>query len=82
MPKLRRLNGRDVIVIFETFGFTVIRISGSHHRLRRTIEGRNQYLTVAVHGGKPLPPGTLKSLYRQASKYISEEDLKPHFYSA
>jgi predicted RNA binding protein YcfA (HicA-like mRNA interferase family) len=41
MPKLRRLNGREVTAIFESFGFKVIRISGNHHRLRRTIEVGN-----------------------------------------
>lgn len=81
MPKLRRLNGADVIAILEQFGFVVIRIRGSHHRLKRDISGKSEYLTVPVHGSKPLPTGTLRSIYRQASGYIDKELLEPHFFT-
>ncbi len=81
MPKLRRLSGKQVVAIFEGFGFTVIRISGSHHRMRRAVGGRSQYLTVPVHGNKALKVGMLKGLYRDGCRHIPEDDLKPHFYT-
>ena len=81
MPRLRRLNGREIIAIFEQFGFVVIRINGSYYHLRRDIEGTNQYLLVAVHGTKALGPGLIRTIYRQALAYIPEDELWPFFYS-
>ncbi len=80
MPKLRSLSGKELLKIFEQYGFEVIRIRGSHYRLRRTIEGKNQFLTIPVHGKKPLRTGTLRAIYRQALQYLQEDELMEHFY--
>jgi predicted RNA binding protein YcfA (HicA-like mRNA interferase family) len=80
MPKLRRLTGREVVTILQSFGFQVVRIRGSHHQMQRMVDEQNQTLIVPVHGSKPIARGTLKSIYRQACDYIPEKDLKPHFY--
>lgn len=91
MPKLRRLNGLEVVRILEQhFGFVVIRIRGSHHILRRTVtllEANGQVreeiqsVNVPVHGSKPLAPGMLKRLYREMLRYFTEEELRQYFYT-
>lgn len=81
MPRLRRLNGKEVVRILQGFGFEIVRIRGSHHHLRRVADEQRQNLNVPVHGSKPLPTGTLRSIYRQACAYISEAELMPHFYT-
>lgn len=81
MPGLRSLSGADVVKILERFGFRVISIKGSHHKMRRVVDEQKQTLHVPVHGKRALPSGTLKGIYRQASAYIAEADLKPHFYT-
>ena len=81
MPRLRRLSGREVIAILEGFGFEVISSKGSHHKLRRVVSGNKQTLHVPVHGNREIPLGTLRSIYRDACRYIPEDDLKPHFCS-
>jgi predicted RNA binding protein YcfA (HicA-like mRNA interferase family) len=81
MPKLRRLSGPEVIMILEQFGFVVTRIRGSHHRLKMVRADKACYSTVPVHGNKPLPPGTLRTIYRQAIACVPEDDLHPHFYT-
>ncbi len=81
MPKLRRLNGHEVLRILQEFGFEVVSIRGSHHHLRRVVDNQRQNLNVPLHGSKPLRLGTLKSIYRQARAYVPEEDLKQQFYS-
>jgi predicted RNA binding protein YcfA (HicA-like mRNA interferase family) len=82
MPnKLRKLKGREVIAILEKFGFEVARIRGSHHVMQRMIDEQSQTIIVPVHARKPLTPGTLKNIYRLATEYISEDDLRPHFYT-
>ena len=81
MPRLRRLSGQEVVDILTRLGFEVIRIKGSHHRLRYAGESNACYTSVPVHGKTPLPTGTLKSIYRQASACIPESELKPYFYA-
>jgi len=81
MPKLRRLSGIDIVAILETFGFEVISIKGSHHKLRRTVDGQKQTLNVPIHARQSISTGTLLAIYRQACTYIAEEDLKSHFYT-
>jgi predicted RNA binding protein YcfA (HicA-like mRNA interferase family) len=82
MPsKLRRLSGREVAAILEGFGFQVTRIRGSDHIMQRTVEGKTQSVTVPIHTRRPLATGTLKNIYRQASAYIGDDELRPHFYS-
>lgn len=81
MPKLRRLSGKQIIKIFEHFGFDVDRIRGSHHTLKRVVDGHSQSITVPVHGNKALPAGTIKGIYRQGLNYIPEDELILHFYA-
>ncbi|MEP7154028.1 MAG: type II toxin-antitoxin system HicA family toxin [Nitrospira sp.] len=70
MPKLRRLAGRDVLTISQR---------GSHVKLVREIAETRQVLTVPLHA--ELDPGTLRAIFRQASRFISEQALRPHFYT-
>jgi len=80
MPKLRNLNGRRVVRIFSRFGFETISQRGSHVKLRRVLsDGTKQTLTIPLHG--ELDKGTLRVIFRQALRYIPEEELKPYFYS-
>jgi predicted RNA binding protein YcfA (HicA-like mRNA interferase family) len=79
MPKLKVLSGTDIIRIFSKFGFEVISQRGSHIKIRRFLsDGTKQILTIPNHS--ELDKGTIKAIYRQALRYISESDLKPHFY--
>ncbi len=77
MPRLRRLSGKQVIRIFEGFGFEIYSQRGSHVRLQRVVSGQEQRILVAVHGSKPIPPGTLHSIYRQGCRFVAESTLKP-----
>jgi predicted RNA binding protein YcfA (HicA-like mRNA interferase family) len=53
---------------------------GSHIKLRRTsISGEKQTLTIVMHD--ELDVGTLRAIFRQASRFIPEEQLKKEFYS-
>lgn len=80
MPKLRHLSGPAVIHILESFGFIVYAQAGSHVKLRRIGPyGQKQILTIPNH--KELDTGTLRAIFRQASQYIPDEELRPHFYT-
>ena len=80
MPKLKSLSGREVIKTFLSFGFNVAAQKGSHIKLARVQkDGTRQTLTIPNHS--EIDKGTLRAIYRQALRYISEDELKPHFYS-
>lgn len=77
--KLRHLSGNEVISIFNTFEFTVHSQRGSHVKIRRLIHSKKQTLTIPMHS--ELDAGTLRAILRQATRYIPENELRPHFYS-
>ena len=79
MPKLRRLAGRDVLTILQGFGFQQVSQQGSHVKLIREVVEIRQVLTVPLHA--ELDPGTVRAIFRQASRFISEQDLRPYFYT-
>jgi predicted RNA binding protein YcfA (HicA-like mRNA interferase family) len=80
MPKLRRLSGAEVIAILGRFGFAVHSRRGSHVKLRRTLSnGQAQSLTIPDHA--ELDTGTCRAILRQASRFVSSEQLRPHFYA-
>jgi len=80
MPKLRTLTGEDVIRILSQFGFEVASQRGSHAKLRRILpDGTKQILTIPRH--RELDKGTLRAIFRQAIRYIPEEQLRPLFYA-
>ena len=80
MPRLKTLSGQEVIKIFLSFGFNVVTQKGSHIKLARIQkDGTKQTLTVPAHS--ELDRGTFKAIYRQALRYISDGELKLHFYS-
>jgi predicted RNA binding protein YcfA (HicA-like mRNA interferase family) len=80
MPKLKSLSGEDVSRIFFQFGFGIASQRGSHMKLRRVLSnGAKQTLTIPFH--KELDKGTLRAIFRQALRYIPEDELKPYFYS-
>jgi len=79
MPKPKRLSGTDVVRIFETFGFTIQNQRGSHVKLVRREGGDKQVLLISNH--KELKIGTVVGIYKQALRYISESELRGHFYT-
>ena len=80
MSKLRRLSGNDLLRIFAGFGFHQHSQKGSHIKLRRTLKpGITQTLTIVLHA--EVDRGTLHAIYRQALRFISEAELRPHFYT-
>ena len=79
-PRLRRLSSRDVLRALGTLGFEVVSTRGSQAKLRRvTPGGAAQILTLPLH--RELAPGTLRAIYRQVSRFVSEDDLQPLFFA-
>ena len=80
MPKLRRLSGSEVVRILGRFGFSVHSQRGSHVKLRRIVQsGAAESLTVPNH--RQLDNGTCRAIFRQASRYVPESELRPYFFA-
>jgi predicted RNA binding protein YcfA (HicA-like mRNA interferase family) len=79
MSKLRTLSGKDLLRILAGFGFRPFSQRGSHIKLRRILpSGIRQTLTIVNH--VEVDRGTLHAIYRQALRFIAENELHPHFY--
>lgn len=79
MPSLRRMSGQEVLAALRLFGFEMVSQRVSHMKLRRLgPDGEKQTLTIPNH--PELDTGTLRAVVRQASRYISMDELRPHFY--
>lgn len=80
MPKLKILSGEKVIKIFLAFNFVMVAQKGSHIKLARVLSSDiRQTLTIPNH--QELDRGTLKAIYRQALRYVPENELKNYFYA-
>lgn len=83
MPRLKRLTSRATLRILGRFGFEVDSVRGSHTKLVRVpLEGntgQKEILVVPIH--RKMSVGTIHAIYRQACRYIPEEDLREDFFS-
>lgn len=80
MPKLKVLSGGEVLKILRSFGFEIQSQKGSHIKLvRHTRTGEKQ--TLIIPNYSEIDKGTLKAIYRQSLRYISETELFLHFFS-
>jgi predicted RNA binding protein YcfA (HicA-like mRNA interferase family) len=71
MPKLPRVNAREIIAVLEKSGFSLARQSGSHMIYKNAVGKR---VTIPFHGSKILHPKVLKSILRDAE--LSVEKLE------
>ena len=69
MTRLPRLTGKEVIAALKNAGFVIVRIKGSHHRLRH-VDGR--VTTVPVHAGETIGPGLMASILRDVEMTRAE----------
>ncbi|MEL6358455.1 MAG: type II toxin-antitoxin system HicA family toxin [Bacteroidota bacterium] len=70
MSSLPILSGKKLIQILERAGFEVVRVKGSHFRLRHA-DGR--VTTVPVHKNEDLPKGLLRKIIREDLECSMEE---------
>lgn len=68
MPPLPKLSGKEVVRVFEGFGWNVARKKGSHIILIKD----NHIATLSVPDHKEVAKGTLRSLIRASGLTVSE----------
>ena len=67
------ISGKEFIRLLEKLGFRVIRINGSHHRMKHD-DGR--LTTIPVHKNDPIPKGLLRKIIREDLNTTIEEIRK------
>lgn len=70
MPKLPAVTGTQVIRAFEKAGFSVTRITGSHHIMKK--EGHPRRLSIPVHGSRIVGRGLVQSQITEAGLTIEQ----------
>lgn len=68
---MKSVSGREFARIIERRGWTLLRVSGSHHIYGKA--GSVVRLSIPIHGSKPLKTGLLRHLVKLAE--ISDDDL-------
>lgn len=79
MPKPKRFSGTDIIQILEQFGFAIENQRGSHIKLSRVEHNGKQVLLISNH--KELKTGAVVGIFKQATRYIPESELRKYFYA-
>ena len=73
MPPLPVISGKSFLKFLESIGFVVIRINGSHHRLKHP-DGR--ITTIPIHKNRDLPKGLLRKIIREDLELSLEDFVK------
>jgi predicted RNA binding protein YcfA (HicA-like mRNA interferase family) len=73
MPQLPVISGKEFIKFLLEIGFMLVRVNGSHHRLKHP-DGR--VTTVPVHKNEDLPKGLLRKIIREDLEMELDEFLK------
>jgi predicted RNA binding protein YcfA (HicA-like mRNA interferase family) len=68
---MKSLSGRDFARVVERRGWSLLRVSGSHHIYGKS--GSVVRLSIPIHGNKPLKAGLLRHLMKLAE--LSDEDF-------
>jgi len=69
-PRLPRLTARETLRAFKRAGFVEWRQRGSHLHLKRLSDNRR--ITIPVHPGRIIPPGTLRAMIGDAGLSVDE----------
>ena len=64
------LSGKDMLKLLEKMGFVVVRIRGSHYRIKHE-DGR--VTTVPVHKNEDLPKGLMQKIIKEDLEMTNEE---------
>ena len=70
MSKFYVVSGKEMIRFLKWLGFELIRINGSHHRMKAP-DGRKT--TIPVHANKELPLGLLRKIIRDDLNFEIDE---------
>jgi len=66
---MKSISGKRLLQILQNSGWYVVRIKGSHYRLKK----KNENISLSIHGNEDLKIGLLKAIMKKAN--LTESDL-------
>lgn len=77
----RTLSGMELATLLRTYGYSIVRQTGSHLRLNSAYHGAQHHITIPKHD--PLKVGTLSAILADVAGYldISREELMRRLFS-
>jgi predicted RNA binding protein YcfA (HicA-like mRNA interferase family) len=70
MAKSVVISGKDFIKFLQYQGFEIVRIKGSHHRLKHS---NGKVTTVPVHKNQDLPKGLIRKIIKDDLELTQEQ---------
>jgi predicted RNA binding protein YcfA (HicA-like mRNA interferase family) len=70
MPEIPRITGKEAKRAFEKAGFAVVRVSGSHHIMKKA--GHPNRLSIPIHAGQTIGKGLLNSQIEAAGLTVEK----------
>ncbi len=80
MPKLRHLSGDEIGAILRRHGFTFHSQTGSHMKFRRVTPGGLEQMLIVPRYAE-IDTGLMHTIFRQATRFIPEPDIRKDFYA-
>ncbi len=62
MPDIPSISGKSLIKFLQRLEFEIVRVNGSHHRLKHP-DGR--VTTIPVHANRDLPKGLVRAIIKE-----------------
>jgi predicted RNA binding protein YcfA (HicA-like mRNA interferase family) len=66
MNQIHNWTFHQVVKFLQSYGFVHHRTKGSHFQYKKITKERSFLVTVAYHGNKEIPRGTMNSIIRQS----------------
>jgi predicted RNA binding protein YcfA (HicA-like mRNA interferase family) len=70
MPNIPSVTGNEVLKAFAKLGFVEVRVSGSHHILKKA--GHEHLLSIPVHSGKCVKTGLLVGAIKDSGHTVEQ----------
>jgi len=67
---LKALSGKELAKLLEEHGWRLARVKGSHHIFVK--DGREEVISVPIHGSKDLKKGLIRSILKVAGIEIEK----------
>ncbi|KKR91427.1 MAG: YcfA family protein [Candidatus Falkowbacteria bacterium GW2011_GWA2_41_14] len=79
MPKLKQFSGKEIVRIFEEYGFEVRRTVGSHVRLTLMQNDSSYHVTIPLH--KQIKKGTLCCIIKDFELCFGKNETENCFFN-
>jgi predicted RNA binding protein YcfA (HicA-like mRNA interferase family) len=77
MPKAKQFSGKEIVKIFESHGFIVKRIVGSHVRMTFSQDGSSFHITIPLHDN--IKKGTLHGIIKDFELCLGKDKASIFF---